>query len=293
MDYPLTLAAIGRRAESLFGDRPVVSRRADGSLHRSTWAESLRRAHRLASALRGLGVGPGDRVATLCWNHDRHLEAYFAVPLLGAVLHTLNLRLHPDELAYIARHAEDRVLIVDEALLPLLERFRSRAEFRHVIVIADGAARAGRHARLRAAARRGARGAARAARPRRARRRRDVLHLRHHRPLEGGRLLAPLARAPLDGHRHGRELRDQRGRHRARGHPHVSRQCLGSAVHGRAHRREAGLSRASNSTQPRCSSCARRSASPSAPACPPSGWACSSGSMPARARTTSARSAPS
>ncbi len=138
MDYPLTLAAVARRAETLFGDRPVVSRRADRSIHRSTWAESLRRAHRLASALRALGVGPGDRVATLCWNHDRHLEAYFAVPLLGAVLHTLNLRLHPDELAHIVRHAEDRVVIVDLVLLPLLERFRSRADFRQVIVIGDG-----------------------------------------------------------------------------------------------------------------------------------------------------------
>jgi fatty-acyl-CoA synthase len=139
MDYPLTLAAVARRAEALFGDRPVVSRRADGTIHRTTWSGILRRAHRLASGLRGLGIAPGDRVATLCWNHDRHLEAYFAVPLLGAVLHTLNLRLHPDELAYIARHAEDRVLIVDQALLPLLERFRARADFRHIIVIGDGA----------------------------------------------------------------------------------------------------------------------------------------------------------
>jgi fatty-acyl-CoA synthase len=140
MDYQLTLAALARRAEALFGDRPVVSRRADGAIHRSTWSATLRRAHRLASALRGLGVGPGDRVATLCWNHDRHLEAYFAVPLLGAVLHTLNLRLHPDELAYIARHAEDRVVIVDQALLPLLERFQQRVTLRHVIVIGDGGA---------------------------------------------------------------------------------------------------------------------------------------------------------
>ncbi|HET6579696.1 MAG TPA: long-chain fatty acid--CoA ligase [Gemmatimonadales bacterium] len=138
MDYQLTIPAIARRAESLFGERPVVSRRAGGSLHRSTWSESLRRARRLASALHGLGVRPGDRVATLCWNHDRHLEAYFAVPLLGAVLHTLNLRLHPDELAWIARHAEDRVVLVDQSLLPLLETFRKRAAFRHVIVVSDG-----------------------------------------------------------------------------------------------------------------------------------------------------------
>jgi len=144
MDYQLTIPAIARRAESLFGARPVVTRRADGSIHRTTYAGCLGRARRLAAALQGLGVRPGDRVATLCWNHDRHLEAYFAVPMLGGVLHTLNLRLHPDELAYIARHAEDRVVLVDESLLPLLERFRERAGFRQVVVIAeDGPAPAG------------------------------------------------------------------------------------------------------------------------------------------------------
>ena len=140
MDYQLTLAAIARRTEALFADRPVVSRRADGSMYRSTWGAVLARAHRLAAALRGLGVTPGDRVATLCWNHDRHLEAYFAVPLLGAVLHTLNVRLHHDELGYIARHAGDRVLIVDASLLPLLERFRGATALEHVIVVRDGAA---------------------------------------------------------------------------------------------------------------------------------------------------------
>ena len=140
MDYQLTIPAVARRAETLFDERPVVSRRADGSLHRTTWAECLRRARRLASALHGLGVRPGDRVATFCWNHDRHLEAYFAVPLLGAVLHTLNLRLHPDELAWIARHAEDRVVLVDASLLPLLERFRERAGLQHVVVASHGGA---------------------------------------------------------------------------------------------------------------------------------------------------------
>ena len=139
MDYQLTIPAIARRAEALFGDRPVVSRRADGSLHRTAWSEVLRRSRRIATALHELGIRPGDRVATLCWNHDRHLEAYFAVPRLGAVLHTLNLRLHPDELAYIARHAADRVLLVDESLLPVLESFRDRAGLEHIVVIGDGA----------------------------------------------------------------------------------------------------------------------------------------------------------
>src|SRR5690242_13092042 len=133
MDYQLTVNAIARRAEALFGDRPVVSRRADATLHRTTWAATLRRARRLAHALRRLGVGPGHRVATLCGNHHQHLEAYFAVPLLGAVLHTLNLRLRPDELADITRDAEDRVVIVDASLLPLLEAFRERAGFGPVI----------------------------------------------------------------------------------------------------------------------------------------------------------------
>ena len=140
MDFPLTVSAIARRAGSLHARRPVVSRRADGSVHRTTYGEVLARAARLRGALRTLGVGPGDRVATLCWNHDRHLEAYFAVPTMGAVLHTLNLRLHPDELAYIATHADDRVLLVDAELLPLLARFRERAPFRHVVVIGDGTA---------------------------------------------------------------------------------------------------------------------------------------------------------
>ena len=138
MDYPLTVDAIARRAGTLWQRRPVVSRRVDGSLHRSTFGESLARARRLASALRDLRVRPGDRVATLCWNHHRHFEAYFATPLIGAVLHTLNLRLHPDELAYIASHAEDHVLVVDRSLLPLLERFRARTFIREVIVASDG-----------------------------------------------------------------------------------------------------------------------------------------------------------
>jgi fatty-acyl-CoA synthase len=138
MDYQLTVPAILRRTASYFGGRPVVSRRPNGSLHRTTYGECLRRARRLAAGLSRLGVRPGDRVATLCWNHDRHLEAYFAVPMLGAVLHTLNLRLHPDELAYIASHAEDRVLLVDHSLLTLLEQFRAKAGFREVIAIGEG-----------------------------------------------------------------------------------------------------------------------------------------------------------
>src|SRR5438067_1063332 len=113
MDYPLTLSAIFRRAEQLFRSREIVSRQPDQSLHRYTIADWADRTRRLAAALAGLGVQPGERVATLMWNHGTHLEAYFAIPLLGGVLHTLNLRLHPDELAYIVNHAHDRAVIVD------------------------------------------------------------------------------------------------------------------------------------------------------------------------------------
>ena len=143
MDYQLTVPAILRRTASYFGNRPVVSRSPDGTLHRTTYEECLRRARKLAAGLKRMGVRPGDRVATLCWNHHRHLEAYFAVPLLGGVLHTLNLRLHPDELAYVTDHAEDRALLVDHSLLPLLEQFQAKAPFRDVIVIGEGTAQSG------------------------------------------------------------------------------------------------------------------------------------------------------
>jgi fatty-acyl-CoA synthase len=137
MDYQLTIPALLRRAQAHFGDKAVVSRRGHGPVHRTTYAAILERARRLGRALGALGVQAGEPVATLCWNHDRHLEAYYGVPAMGAVLHTLNLRLHPDELAYIAADAEDRVLIVDEELLPLLAKFRARAPFREIIVIRE------------------------------------------------------------------------------------------------------------------------------------------------------------
>jgi fatty-acyl-CoA synthase len=143
MDFPLTLTHLLERARTLFGRTEIVSRNPDRSLHRHTFADFHRRSSQLAGALARLGVRPGDRVASLSWNHYRHLELYFGVPCSGAVLHTLNLRLHPTEIAYIAQHAEDRVVFVDRSLLPLfnqvVEHVRS---FEHVIVIDDGTAHA-------------------------------------------------------------------------------------------------------------------------------------------------------
>jgi fatty-acyl-CoA synthase len=140
MDFPLTIPVLLRRAAQLGGAREIVSRWPDRSISRTTHEQFAKRATSLGAALLALGVRKGDRVATLCWNHHHHLEAYFGVPLAGGVLHTLNLRLHPDDLAYIANHAEDRVLIVDACLLPLFEKFRQRVQVDHVIVIGAGTA---------------------------------------------------------------------------------------------------------------------------------------------------------
>jgi fatty-acyl-CoA synthase len=144
MDFPLTIPAIVRRAQALFGHRPISGRRPDRSVTRTTYAVVIDRARRLGVALGQLGVVPGDRVATLAWASQEHLEAYLAIPSTGAVLHTLNLRLHPDDLAYIANDAKDRVLIVDESLLPLFEKFRGQAPtIEHVIVIPGAGVTAG------------------------------------------------------------------------------------------------------------------------------------------------------
>lgn len=137
MDSPLTLSALLHHTERLHGAREIVSRRADRSVYRYTYRDCLRRARQLGAALRGLGLEPGDRVATFAWNHHRHLEAWFGVPTSEFVMHTLNIRLHPDDLAYIANHAGDRVAIVDEVLWPQFEKFRERAGFEHVIVMMD------------------------------------------------------------------------------------------------------------------------------------------------------------
>jgi len=134
MDFPLTIPAIVRRAETLFGAKRIASRRADRSISHATYAEMLSRVRRLAAVLRGLGVRPGDRVATLAWASQEHLEAYLAIPSIGAVLHTLNLRLHHDDLIYIVNDAQDRVVLVDECLLPLWEKVRPHVDVEHVIV---------------------------------------------------------------------------------------------------------------------------------------------------------------
>jgi len=135
MHYPLTLIHILERAGKLFPEQEVVSRLPHHSLHRYTYSNFHRRSRALAEALQNAGLQRGDRVATLMWNHYAHLEAYFGIPVAGGVLHTLNLRLAPNDIAYIANHAASRFLIVDDILLPLYQKFRDAVHFERVIVV--------------------------------------------------------------------------------------------------------------------------------------------------------------
>lgn len=143
MEYPLTLTHVLERAGQLFGRVEIVSSMQDKTLHRQTYADFYRRSRQLAQALQKAGLQRGDRVATLMWNHYAHLEAYFGIPAAGGVLHTLNLRLHPDDIAYIADHAQDRFLIVDDVLLPLFEKFKDKAPFERIFVVSIAGSQTG------------------------------------------------------------------------------------------------------------------------------------------------------
>ena len=139
MDCPLTLRSLYERARTLFPDKQLVSRRASGEVVRTTYADWAERVARLAAALRSLGLEAGDRVGTFCWNHDRHLEVYFAAALSGGSYHTLNIRLGPDQIAYILNHAGDKVLVVDADLAPALApALRDATTVEHVVVLSDG-----------------------------------------------------------------------------------------------------------------------------------------------------------
>jgi len=121
MNEPLLISSIIKHADRYFGDNEIVSRRVEGDIHRYTYRDCHKRSRQLANALAGLGVRIGDRVATLAWNGYRHMEAYYAVSGSGAVLHTINPRLHPEQMAYIVNHAEDQYLFFDLTFLPLVE----------------------------------------------------------------------------------------------------------------------------------------------------------------------------
>jgi len=138
-DFQLTITSILEHGTRIYGASECVTYNGDGTSRRATYAEVGANARRLAKALTDLGVQPGERVATLCWNHQEHLEAYYAIPCMGAVLHTLNLRLPAAQLEHIINHAEDKIVIVDASLLPLLAPIASALKtVEQYIVVGDG-----------------------------------------------------------------------------------------------------------------------------------------------------------
>ncbi|HUP22071.1 MAG TPA: long-chain fatty acid--CoA ligase [Thermoanaerobaculia bacterium] len=137
-DFPLTLTMVLEHGRKIFGDSEVVTC-IEGGSRRATFEQVAARAAQLAHGLSELGVEPSDRVGTFLWNNQEHLEAYLAVPCMGAVLHTLNIRLFPEQLAYVVNHADDQVVIVDGTLVPLLARVLPELRrIRHFVVTGDG-----------------------------------------------------------------------------------------------------------------------------------------------------------
>ncbi len=127
MKYPLTINTVLNRANAYFSKKEIVTRLPEG-IHRYSYSDLHRRVCRLANALSSLGVGTGDRVGVFGWNTFRYLEAYFAAPCMGAVVHTINIRLAPNDLVHIINHAKDKVLLIDEDLLPAIEAIAPRLD---------------------------------------------------------------------------------------------------------------------------------------------------------------------
>ena len=140
MQQPLLISSLIVHAERHHADREIVSRRVEGDIHRTTYKEVASRSRRVAKALAALGVKTGDRVATLAWNGYRHMELYFGISGSGAVMHTVNPRLHPDQITYIADHAEDQVMFFDMTFLPLIQAVAGRTKtVRHWVAMTDRA----------------------------------------------------------------------------------------------------------------------------------------------------------
>lgn len=140
IDKPLLISSLIEHAAKYHGDTEIVSRTVEGPIHRYTWADAHDRAKRMAKLLERLGVRRGDRVGTMAWNGYRHLEAYFAVAGMGAVIHTINPRLFPDQIEYIVNHAEDRFLFIDITFVELVESLIDRLPtVEGVVVLTDAA----------------------------------------------------------------------------------------------------------------------------------------------------------
>ena len=250
-DYPLSLTAVVERAELLSGSRKVVSRRPDGQIHRTTIGECAHRARRLGVGAHRPGARRGRSGRDADVEPARAPRGLLRDPIDGAVIHTLNPRLHPDELSFIATTPSDAAIIVDESLLEAFQGFRHAHEFKHVIVVSQG----GRYRRgtldyesliathepmqwpdLERAARGG-----------------HVLHVGHDRPAQGRGLFPPRASAPLaDGGAARHQQRLVAG-HDPAGGADVPCQRLGPALHGHVRRRRAGAARARARRRAACS----------------------------------------
>jgi fatty-acyl-CoA synthase len=137
-ERPLLISGIFEHGRRIYGESRVITM-SPGGRHEATFAEVGRRTAALAHALGKLGVGREDRVGTFCWNDQAHLEAYFAISGMGAVLHTLNIRLFPDQLSYVITHAEDKVILINDTLLPLLAKVVHELDtVQHIVVIGKG-----------------------------------------------------------------------------------------------------------------------------------------------------------
>ena len=140
MQQPLLISSLIVHAERHHAEREIVSRRVEGDIHRTTYKQVAQRSRQVAKALGALGVKMGDRVATLAWNGYRHMELYYGVSGSGAVLHTVNPRLHPDQILYIADHAEDQVMFFDLSFLPLIQAVAGRTQtVKHWVAMTDRA----------------------------------------------------------------------------------------------------------------------------------------------------------
>ena len=139
MQTPLLLVDMLKRAETYYAHKQIISRTSDKMIHRLTYAQWGKRTRKLAHALTKLGMEKGDKIASFAWNQHRHLEAYFAVPCSGACLHMVNIRLSPEHVSFIINHAEDKILIIDEDLVPIIEEIQHELKtVEHFIIMADG-----------------------------------------------------------------------------------------------------------------------------------------------------------
>ncbi|WP_336045783.1 long-chain fatty acid--CoA ligase [Solibacillus ferritrahens] len=138
MDTQLVLTGFLKRAQRYFPNKQIISRTSPTMTHRIPFKDYVKRTHRLADALTKLGMKRGTKVGTFAWNHHRHLEAYFAIPCSGAILHTINIRLAPEHIIYIINHAEDEILLIDGDLFPLVEPALGHLKtVKHIIVMSD------------------------------------------------------------------------------------------------------------------------------------------------------------